>query len=245
MSQTMMFLVRSSNWMIPWGDAEFFELGDELRHLARLDVRDRERLRKNRLERLLRVDGLFLVLFDPAAALLLVHDLVGGRDPDDVFRLADLRQLRHVGLEDEVERLVPRHVGQLDRDRPLHLGPGDEVQPGDLGDQTQDVVDVRILEIQREPSTGEAGCRENRRRGSGGRSRRGCRRGRNRVGRCDAEPGSVPGPALAWAPRLEPGPGPGLQFRVRPLRPQSSRGPRRLPPAPEHRKPPRSGCRIC
>ena len=53
-----------------------------------------------------------------------------------------------LGLQHHVERLVPRHVAHADGDVARDVVGGDDVHAPDVGEETQDVVDVRVLEIE-------------------------------------------------------------------------------------------------
>ena len=80
----------------------------------------------------------------------------GRRDAHDVV-------LEHVAeavlLEDQVERLVPGHVLELDRDRAADLGVDHDVQAGQLGDRAEDVLDVGVLQVERDRLARELGLR--------------------------------------------------------------------------------------
>ena len=82
--------------------------------------------------------------------------LRGRRDAHDVV-------LEHVAeavlLEDQVERLVPGNVLELDRDRAADLGVDHDVEAGQLGDRAEDVLDVGVFQVERDRLAGELGLR--------------------------------------------------------------------------------------
>ena len=55
-----------------------------------------------------------------------------------------------LGQQDDVERLVPGHVHQADRDLALDLVAGDDVELGHVGDEAQHVRDLDVLEVERD-----------------------------------------------------------------------------------------------
>ena len=73
------------------------------------------------------------------------------RDADDgaVDRVVEL-----IAAQDDVERLIPRHVGQLDVDRALHVGVDDHVQPADVGERAQHRAQIDAVEIEAERIAG-------------------------------------------------------------------------------------------
>ena len=79
--------------------------------------------------------------------LLLLLPLRGRElgDADDVV-LEDVAEA--VGLEDEVEGLVPGHLGQLQRDLAAHPGVHDHVEAADVREEPEDVLQVAVLEVQ-------------------------------------------------------------------------------------------------
>ena len=74
-------------------------------------------------------------------------DLVEGADHDDIAVLA-LGQV--LGLEDDVERLIPGHVLQTQGDVTGHRIARHQVQIGEVGEQLEDRPDLDVLEVQRE-----------------------------------------------------------------------------------------------
>src|SRR5690606_1218138 len=87
--------------------------------------------------------GIFLVL-------LVLGDLRLRRDPDDVAAAALVQAL---GLQDDVQRLVPRHVDQPQGDVAGDGVGGDDVQPRLLGDQLQHGAHRHVLEVERDRTT--------------------------------------------------------------------------------------------
>src|SRR5438874_942827 len=85
----------------------------------------------------------------PAACTMLGNTrpvgLPVGGDADDV---AHLLLPEGLGPEDDVERLVPGHVAQLDRDGALHVVGDDDVLLADLGDGAEQVPDVDVLDVE-------------------------------------------------------------------------------------------------
>ncbi len=55
-----------------------------------------------------------------------------------------------VDLQDLVECLVPGHTFELDRDGAAHAGLENDVQSADLGERSQHVLDVAVLEAERD-----------------------------------------------------------------------------------------------
>ena len=79
--------------------------------------------------------------------LLLGRELVLRRDPDHVARLAHAQAL---GLQDDVERLVPGHVLQAQRDAAGDGVAGHDVEVGEVGDDLQQRAHFDVLEVQRQ-----------------------------------------------------------------------------------------------
>jgi hypothetical protein len=75
------------------------------------------------------------------------------RDANDVALAHHAELLR---LQHGVERLVPGHVAHADGDLTVHVVGGHDVHVADVGDEAQDVVNVRILEVEVDATTGEA-----------------------------------------------------------------------------------------
>ena len=84
--------------------------------------------------------------------VLLLPQRVERRDADDraVHGVAEL-----VGAQDDVERLVPRHVAQHDVDRALHVRVDDDVEAADLGERAQHRAEVGALEVEADRMAGE------------------------------------------------------------------------------------------
>ena len=78
--------------------------------------------------------------------LLVLGDFRLRRDPHDVAAAALVQAL---GLQDDVQRLVPRHVDQAQRDVALHGVGRDDVEVGFLGDQLQHRAHRNVLEVER------------------------------------------------------------------------------------------------
>lgn len=78
-------------------------------------------------------------------------DLVGRGHQEHVAELALVQAL---GLQHQVQRLVPRHVLQAQGDIALHGIRGHQVQVGEVGDQLQYRTHVDVLEVQRQFLTG-------------------------------------------------------------------------------------------
>ncbi len=115
-------------------------LGDEVLDLLGLVVVDLEALGLHRLE----VADLRLGL---ELHLLARSELVARRDPDHVAVLALVQPL---GLQDDVERLVPGHVLQAQCQVALHRVGRDDVEVGEVGDDLQHRAHVDVLEVQRQ-----------------------------------------------------------------------------------------------
>ena len=79
---------------------------------------------------------------------------VGQRSHPDHVALA--HHAEFLGLQDHVERLVPGDVAHANGYRAGDVVGGNDVHVSDIGQQAQDVVDVRILEIEIDAATGEA-----------------------------------------------------------------------------------------
>ncbi len=103
-------------------------------------VVDLEALGLQRLE----VDDLRLGL---ELQLLARGEFVTRGDPDDVAVLAHVQAL---GLQDDVERLVPGHVLQAQGQVALHRVGRDDIEVGEVGDDLQHRAHIHILEVQRE-----------------------------------------------------------------------------------------------
>ena len=74
-------------------------------------------------------------------------DLRGRRNQQHV---ADLTLIKTFGLQNELERLIPGHILQSQRNTPRDRVTGNQVQIGKIGDQLQDRTNFDVLEIQRE-----------------------------------------------------------------------------------------------
>ena len=79
--------------------------------------------------------------------LLARGELVARRDPHHVAGLAHVEAL---ALQDDVERLVPRHVLQAQREVAGHRVARDDVQAGEVGDHLQHRAHFDVLEVERE-----------------------------------------------------------------------------------------------
>ena len=77
--------------------------------------------------------------------LVLVLERLDLRDPDD--RPVN-RVVEPVAAQDHVERLIPRHIRQLDVHRALHVGIDDHVQPADVGQRPQHRAQVDAIEVE-------------------------------------------------------------------------------------------------
>ena len=130
------------------------EFAHDLLYVGDVGVGDLETPGHEGLQLLLGLEVLHFLLRRPAHGLVLFLDLAEGGDADDGVGLEYLGQRRHVGLQDDVQRLVPGDVGEADGDLPLDLGSRDEVQSRDIGDQAEDVIDVGVYEVQGEPLAG-------------------------------------------------------------------------------------------
>src|SRR4051794_31792135 len=53
-----------------------------------------------------------------------------------------------VGPQNDVERLVPRHVAQRHVDRALHCRIDDDVQPADLREDAEHSPEIGLLEVE-------------------------------------------------------------------------------------------------
>ena len=118
-------------------------------------------------------------LREPRPVGLLDPELLGRRDPHDVV-------FEHVTevvlLQDQVEGLVPGNVLELDGDGALDVRIDDDVQPGELRDRAKDVLDVGVLQVERDRlarelllATRPDRGRQRRRSGRGQQAREHCR----------------------------------------------------------------------
>ena len=118
-----------------------------------------------------------LAVLDRDARILLVLLELGEfglrRDPDHRAIAALVQTL---GAQDDVQRLVPRHVDQAQGDVALHRVGRDDVEVGFLGDQLQYGANGHVLEVERDRSAAVAA-------GFGGDLLRGGHHGR-RAGAC-------------------------------------------------------------
>ena len=87
------------------------------------------------------------------AQLALLLEVGERRDADQV---ALPHHAEALGLQHDVERLIPGHVAHADRDVARHVVGGDDVHAADVGEQAQDVVDVGVLEIEVDAAAGVA-----------------------------------------------------------------------------------------
>ncbi|SVJ58119.1 Uncharacterised protein [Klebsiella pneumoniae] len=116
----------------------------------------------HRLEQLGDVRGLGVVHLDQFPAqwrqlgdLLLRFQLLALTGGDLVGRghqqyVAELALVQALGLQYQVQRLVPRHVLQAQGDIALHGIRGHQIQVGEVGDQLQYRTHVDVLEVQRQ-----------------------------------------------------------------------------------------------
>ena len=84
-------------------------------------------------------------------SLVLLLERLDPRDSDDgaVDRVVEL-----IAAQDDVEGLVPRHVGQLDVDRALDVRVDDHVQAADVGERAQHRAQVDAVEIEAQRISG-------------------------------------------------------------------------------------------
>src|SRR5205823_3199939 len=113
---------------------------DDLFEVGRLHVVELERLHDQWLE----LADLDLVL---ELLLLPERNFLARRNQNDVAVLAHVEAL---GLHDDVERLVPRHVLQPQRKVALYGVARDDVQASEISDHLQDRANVDVLEIERQ-----------------------------------------------------------------------------------------------
>ena len=97
-----------------------------------------------------------LALLGPEGRLGLLGQVLELVDPDDVAFL-DVRELG--GPHDRVQGLLPGDVLELDRHLALDVVARDDVEPAELGKDAEDVVDVRVLEVQRDEAGPLLGAR--------------------------------------------------------------------------------------
>src|SRR6185436_20225453 len=115
-------------------------IGKNILEVLGLLIVELKRLRAHRLkvcDLLLRLQG----------ELLLGCQFVAWSDPDNVAGLAHVQSLC---LENDVQRLVPRHVLQPQRQIPAHRIAGNNVEVGEIGDQLKHRTHFDVLEVQRE-----------------------------------------------------------------------------------------------
>ena len=98
---------------------------------------------------------LLLLLGERELALLLEL-----RERGDADEVALAHHPEALGLEHDVERLVPRDVAHADRDGAGDVVGGDDVHVPDVGEEPQDVVDVGVLEVDVDAPPGVALLRE-------------------------------------------------------------------------------------
>ena len=80
---------------------------------------------------------------EPELALLLQR-----RERRDADQVAVADHAEALGLQHDVERLVPGDVAHADGDVAGDVVGGDDVHASDVREQTEDVVDVGVLEIE-------------------------------------------------------------------------------------------------
>ena len=147
MSRAMSTFVRSSTAIEPRGERSSFARCLELVGLRVADG-DEARLERRELE-------LLLLLRELELALLL--ELRERRDADEVARAHHPEAL---GLEHDVEHLVPGDVDHADGDRAADVVGGDDVHVPGVGEEAEDVVDVGVLEVDVDAAAVVAGLRE-------------------------------------------------------------------------------------
>ena len=57
-------------------------------------------------------------------------------------------------MDEEIQGLIPWHIHQANRDFSHHIICDNDIVPADLGQQTKDVLDIRVLEIERNSLAG-------------------------------------------------------------------------------------------
>ena len=114
--------------------------GQLLGNVVRLGVIHLERLGSHRLKVEHRHLGLEFKFF-------LGQDFILGRDPDHVFSLAHAQTL---GLQNDVQRLIPRHILQSQGYRAGHGIGGDDVEVRKVGNHLQQRTNLDVLEVERE-----------------------------------------------------------------------------------------------
>jgi len=77
-------------------------------------------------------------------------DLGGRSDPQNV---ANPHEAKPPGKQDDVERLVPRNIHQANGHLAVHVVARDHVELRHFSDEAQDICDVDILEVERNPPT--------------------------------------------------------------------------------------------
>ncbi len=82
--------------------------------------------------------------------------LLEGRERRDSNQVSPSHHPKTLGLQDDVERLVPGHVPHADGDGAGHVVRRHDVHAAHLCQEAKDVVDVRVLEVEVDPSTAEA-----------------------------------------------------------------------------------------
>ena len=137
-------LVRSSIWTSPRAESTACLTSGAA--ASRAGVAERERAHRQRRRRRAADFGQRL------PRVLLLAQRVQRRDADDgaVDGVVEL-----IAAQDDVERLVPRHVVEDDVDRALHVGVDDHVQAADLGEAAQHGAQVGALEVEADRVAGE------------------------------------------------------------------------------------------
>src|SRR6266850_568442 len=128
------------------GEDALGRVGEQLLHVGRLLVAHLERFGA----RLLEVIDLLRRL---ERQLLARRQLVARRDPDHVSAAAAVEAAR---LQDDLERLVPRHVLQAQGNVSRHRVAGDDVEVGEVGDHIEHRPHLDVLEVERELLAGVA-----------------------------------------------------------------------------------------
>ena len=143
-SLMMSVLVRASVWIEPRCDSTVAVMS--VAQVLRLRVAERPRQHAQ-------LAGERLLVGQLAALRFFVGQHRQRRDADD-GAVDDVAKL--VGAQDDVERLVPRHVAQRDVHRALNRRIDDDVQTADLGERAEHGAQVGALEVEADRVAGEA-----------------------------------------------------------------------------------------
>ena len=74
------------------------------------------------------------------------RNLVFGSDPQHI---AGLTHAQALGLQNDVERLIPRHILQTQGHRAGHRVRGHDVEVGEVGNHLQQGTHFNVLEVKR------------------------------------------------------------------------------------------------